>query len=247
MIIDAHAHLGIDVVFDEEVGEDELLTVMRENNVDGAIVQPYIPRPYISDHQAIHDRIFRLTKNTEKRFWGMASINPHFRPEDYDAEAKRCIEELGFVAIKITPIAHACHPSSQSAFHVFEICRALDVPLMIHTGAGIPFADPMSCHKALEAFPDVTVILAHAGTDLFSQSAIFLAKKFERVYLEPSWVGAIGVGNMIRQLGCGKIMFSSDNTHQMAGEMAKYRNLIHDEQQLAKVLGGNAKEIFRLK
>ena len=85
MIIDLHAHLGEDVVFDEEQTEEELIAAYQANHVDGAIVQPYLPRIYMEDHRQIHDRIHRLCQESkEVKFWGMASINPHFRPEDYD-------------------------------------------------------------------------------------------------------------------------------------------------------------------
>ena len=95
MIIVLHAHLGEDVVFDEEQTEEELITAYQENHVGGAIVQPYLPRIYMEDHRQIHDRIHRLCQESkEVKFWGMASINPHFRPEDYDEEAQRCIQEL---------------------------------------------------------------------------------------------------------------------------------------------------------
>ncbi len=151
MIIDLHAHLGVDVVFDEEQSEEDLISFYDKYDVDGAVVQPYLPRIYMEDHMAIHDRIYELTKSTKKKFWGMASINPHFRPDDYDKEACRCIKELGFVGIKITPIGHATHPSSKDALHVWEVCRELKVPLMVHTGAGIPFSDPISVEKALES------------------------------------------------------------------------------------------------
>lgn len=40
-------------------------------------------------------------------FYGMASINPHFKDEEVYDELKRCVKELGFVGVKITPIAHA--------------------------------------------------------------------------------------------------------------------------------------------
>lgn len=247
MILDAHVHLGEDNVFGDVQTEDELLEFYRKYDVDGGIVQPYIPRPYVEDTRAIHDRIHAFTKNREKRWWGMASINPHFRPDDYDAEATRCVRELGFVGIKITPIAHACHPSSADALHVFEVCRGLGVPLMMHTGAGIPFSDPMSCVKALDGFRDVTVVLAHAGGDMHHQQARYLARKYDNVYLEPSWSGTIAVSNMLRELGSGKILFSSDNVYQIPVELAKYRSVITDERDLERVLYKNLVEVYRLK
>ena len=71
MIIDLHAHLGEDVVFDEEQTEEELITAYQENHVGGAIVQPYLPRIYMEDHRQIHDRIHRLCQESkEVKFWG---------------------------------------------------------------------------------------------------------------------------------------------------------------------------------
>jgi predicted TIM-barrel fold metal-dependent hydrolase len=247
MIIDVHAHIGEDVVFDEALTEQELIDAYAQHNIDGGIVQPYLPRIYMEAHRKIHDRIFELTKCEDKHFWGMASINPHFTPEDYDREAKRCIEELGFVAIKITPIGHATHPSSKDALHVWEVCRSLDIPLMIHTGAGVPFSDPISVESALNSFPDVTCVLAHAGSEMHNQQATYLAKKFDNVFLEPSWVGVLGVMNMIEQVGCGKILFSSDNIYNIPVELAKYRSLIKNTAELELVLFKNAVQIFDLK
>ncbi|SDE46461.1 amidohydrolase family protein [Sporomusa acidovorans] len=246
MIIDVHAHLGHDVVFDEEQSEEQLIAGYKEHRIDGAIVQPYICRPYLEDTRQIHNRIYELTKSKDKRFWGMASINPHFRPEDYDKEATRCIKELGFVGLKITPIAHAVHPSSRDALHTFEIARALKVPLMIHTGAGVPFSDPISVTGALESFKDVIVVLAHAGSEMHNQQATYIAKKYDNVYLEPSWVGVLGVEKMIKQVGCGKILFSSDSISNIPVEMAKYKSLIKNQGDLEKIFATNAISVYNL-
>ncbi|MDR2302227.1 MAG: amidohydrolase family protein [Deltaproteobacteria bacterium] len=246
MILDAHVHLGEDVVFDEVQTEQQLEEFYAKYNVDGGIIQPYIGRPYLEDTRQIHDRIAAFVKSSHKRWWGMASINPHFRPEDYDSEAKRCVKDLGFVGLKITPIAHACHPSSKDAFHVFEIARSLSVPLMIHTGAGIPFSDPISVVKGLEYFKDVVVVLAHAGSEMHNQQATYLAEKFENVFLEPSWVGVIGVGVMIKKVGSSKVMFSSDNIYQIPVELAKYHSILSDKNDLENVLYKNVASVYKL-
>lgn len=248
MIIDAHVHLGEDVVFDEINMEEEIAEYYDKFQVDGGIIQPFIPRPYISEHVKIHNRIAAFCEKMapKKKFFGMASINPHFFPEDYDGEAARCVRELGFVAIKITPIAHACHPSSKDAYHVYEVCRELKVPLMIHTGNGIPFADPTSVYWGAKDHPDVPVILAHAGSESFNQQARLLAMKLDNVFLEPSWCGTNAVKHMIADVGCSKIMFSSDNLDQIPVELAKYRQIIKNEDDMENVMWRNANRIFRL-
>jgi predicted TIM-barrel fold metal-dependent hydrolase len=248
MIIDAHVHLGEDVVFDETNREEELVEYYNRFCIDGGIIQPFTPRPYISEHVKIHNRIAAFCREMalQKKFFGMASINPHFFPEDYDAEAIRCVKELGFVAIKITPIAHACHPSSRDAYHVYDVCRKLNVPLMIHTGNGIPFADPTSVYQGAKDHPDVPVILAHAGSESFNQQARLLARKLDNVFLEPSWCGTNAVKHMIEEVGCSKILFSSDNLDQIPVELAKYRQIVRNEDDLENILWKNANRIFRL-
>lgn len=247
MIIDVHSHLGVDVVFDEEQTEEQLEAAYEKSNIDGAIVQPFICRPYIEDTRAIHDRIHNLCKSGRKRYWGMASINPHFRPVDYDAEARRCVQNLGFVALKITPIAHAAHPSSKDAMHVYEIAESMGVPVMVHTGAGIPFSDPISLVRAAEAFPNVTIIMAHAGSEMHNQQAIYVAKNHDNVYLEPSWVGVIGTARMINELGSTKVLFSSDMIENIPVEFAKYHSVVSKQEDLDNIFFRNAISVFNLK
>ena len=247
MIIDAHAHLGHDYVFDEEQNEQELLDAYNDFKIDGAIIQPFICRPYIEDTINAHNRIFKLCKNYPGRFWGMISIQPHFRPEDYEKEAIRCCKELNFVGIKIATISHAINPSSKDGFHVFEVAKMLDIPVMIHTGIGIPFSDPMSSWKVLEAFPEVKVIIAHAGSSFMIQQAIVLAQKFDNVYLETSWLPVPYVLEILKIIGADKLMFASDLSLNVPIEVMKYKMLVKKKSEYERIMSGTAIEVFNLK
>ena len=245
-IIDAHAHLGHDYVFDADQTEAELLEWHARCQVDGAVIQPFIARPYLTDTQAIHDRIALFCRQNPGRYFGMASINPHFRPDEYEAEAKRCVTDLGFVAIKLTPIAHACHPASADGRHVFEVATALGVPVMVHTGAGAPFADPTALTDVAADYRKVPIILAHSGTDFFFAQALALARRHDHVYLEPSWTSILNVDRALKSIGPGKIMFSSDHANNIPVELAKYRTLLPSGRDLDQVLSGTASAVFRL-
>jgi predicted TIM-barrel fold metal-dependent hydrolase len=52
---------------------------------------------------------------------------------------------------------------------------------------------------------------------------------------------------MYRELGGGKIMFSSDNVYQIPVELAKYRSVIHDENDLDRILSRNLIDVFHLR
>ena len=152
MILDAHSHLGDDVIFDCAHTEEDLLVNNRKYGITGGIVQPFIGRPYMEITRQYHDRIYEFCRNN-RNYWGMASINPHFRHEEYAEEAGRCIRELGFIGLKLTPVSHAVNPESEDGLFVFETARKLGVPVMVHTGYGIPFADPEKLRKAAALYP----------------------------------------------------------------------------------------------
>ncbi len=246
LILDAHAHLGQDVVFDEESTEEELLGWHRRCGVAGAIVQPFVPRPYLIDTQRIHDRIAALCAAHPGRYFGMASINPHLDPLEYVDEARRCVQDLGFVGLKLTPIAHAASPGTLDGRRVFETAIALGVPVMVHTGAGIPFADPAGLEEVVADYRRVPIVLAHAGTDLFFTQALSLARRFEHVYLEPSWLGILNLRKALRVIGPEKIMFSADHGVNIPVELAKYTTLLEPGAALDRVLAGTAIEVFGL-
>ena len=244
--VNAHVHLGKDCVFDEECDEQELLS-SRKYGVTSSIVQPFINRPYIEDTVAIHNRIAALTKAYPGEFFGMASINPHFKEEDYFKEAERCVRTLKFVGIKITPVAHAVDPKSKDAFFVFETARALGVPVMVHTGSGIPFSDPFRLTELAKNFRSVPLVIAHAGGDMHFSQALYLSETYEQVYLEPSWISILNLRTALKKVGPTKVMFSSDHVINIPVEIAKYDTLIgQDAKALEQVKYKTAKEVFRL-
>jgi predicted TIM-barrel fold metal-dependent hydrolase len=59
-------------------------------------------------------------------------------------------------------------------------------------------------------------------------------------------VGVLGVMNMLKTVGCGKILFSSDNVYNIPVELAKYRSLIPKAEDLEMVLYKNAVALYRL-
>ena len=225
MILDAHSHLGEDVIFDCRHTEEDLLENNQKYGIAGGIVQPFIGRPYMEVTRQYHDRIGQLCRNN-RNYWGMASINPHFRHEEYAKEARRCIEKLGFIGLKLTPVSHAVNPESRDGLFVFETARKLGVPVMVHTGYGIPFADPQKLRKAAGLYPDVKMVIAHLGSSFYASQAIHLAQEYEQVYLEPSGCGIGETYEALRALDGKKVMFSSDSPLQIPTELAKYRTIL---------------------
>ena len=238
-IFDAHAHLGVDVVFDVENTEQTLLSTMAEYGVDGALVQPFLSRPYLEDTRAIHDRIHALCRAHPGRFYGMVSICPHLYPEAVEAECARCVRELAFKGIKIATTAHGVNPSGKSGMHIFEIASALNVPVMVHTGGG-NFGAPL----LLEApFPQLPIVIAHGGGENGVDECVRLGRTYDNIFVEPSWINILGIEKFARTLGADKLMFSSDMPQNTPAALVLFRTVFKGE-DLEKALGRTAMRVF---
>ncbi len=101
--MDAHAHLGTCNVFDLDIPFESLLGAMDTNGIRAALVQPF---PGREDPVKLHDRIAEMRAQYPERFRGVASVNPHLGDACLK-EIRRCVEDLGFVGIKLHTIGHA--------------------------------------------------------------------------------------------------------------------------------------------
>lgn len=242
-IFDAHAHLGYDVVFDTEVGEDKLLETYRDYGIDGALVQPFLPRPYLEDTRAIHDRIDALTKAYPGRFYGMISICPHLYPQVVEEECARCVRQLGFKGVKIATTAQGVNPSGKSGMHIFEIAQALGIPVMVHTGGG-DFGAPHALEKPAQTFTQVPIVIAHGGGADGVDETIRLAKTYDNVFVEPSWINLLSMEKFANALGAGKIMYSSDMPQNTPAQLAILNAVFQSEKDREMVFFGTAARVF---
>lgn len=248
MIIDVHSHLGEwDVVFDEAISEEELVKAYDKNGVDIGIVQPLIVNPTEQEQKRIHEEVYKLTQRYPGRFYGMASLNPHTNPDFYRAEVRRCIKELGFVGLKMSPIAHAVNPMSRDGRLAFEVAKDLGVPLMIHTGAGIPFALPALIQPMAKEFPDLPIVIAHSGLNIAAAEALIVAQECDNVFLDTSWTAPHICKAFIKVLGSSRLMFASDMFDNQVVELAKWRSLGLSENDLEWVLWKTASQVYRIK
>ena len=193
-IIDVHTHLGECNVFDLNVSFETLLKTMDENGVNIALVQPF---PGCENPQKVHDQIADIGAKYPGRFYGIASINPHWGDECFN-ELNRCVNDLGFVGTKLHTIGHAVLPTSKDGMKLAEATAELNVPLLVHTGSGVPLALPSFCLPMARKFPNLKIILCHAGYAIYAAEAIIMAKEAANIYLEPSWCTSAQTRGMIK-------------------------------------------------
>lgn len=245
MIIDAHAHLGWDEIFDEGFTEQELLESQEVNGIDVTLVQPgtcVLLRTVQEQHDAIAD----LANRCPGRFLGIANPNPHLPGADYEGEVRRCIEQLGFVGVKLHPLGHAVNPLGNHGRRVFALAQEMGIPVMVHTGPEIRWAAPTVLSPVARAYPGLRIVAAHAGGRALASWASLLAEWHSNIYLEPSWVGGHVVRDWVRSLGPQRIMFGSDHADNAVTELTKLRSLGLSGEEIDWVLGRTAAMVFGL-
>jgi uncharacterized protein len=245
MIVDAHAHLGDDQVFDADFTADELVASQRENGIDLTLVQPATAHD-LATVQRYHDAIAELAWEHPGRFRGLANPSPHLPTGAYEGEVRRCVEELGFVGVKLHPTAHAVNPLGRAGRRVFALAADLGVPVMVHTGNGIPWAAPSLLAPLAEQYPHLPIVVAHGGGMVLGQEAGQLAERHANVTLECSWLGGFIVRAWVRSLGPERIMLGSDHADNAATELAKFRSIGLTDEELDWCLGGSAARVFGL-
>jgi len=245
MIIDAHTHLGCDYVFEEDFSLEDLLTNIDKNRVDVSIVQPGTVldlKTVIEQHNAIAD----LSKKMPGRVFGMANPNPHLPRNEYSKEMERCVNELGFVGVKLHPFAHAVNPNKSTGRKVFEIALDLGITVMVHTGSGIPWSLPSALIPIARDFPDLKIVLAHSGSSIFASEAALAAQLCPNIYLEASWLPGFTIHTFCKTLGADRIMFGSDHGDNVATELTKFRTIGLTDAELEWCLGKTAAKVFKI-
>jgi len=77
---------------------------------------------------------------------------------------------------------------------MYEAAERLGMPVTVHTGTSIvpaarnKYADPLLCDDVAVDFPALKLVLAHAGRPLWYETAFFLARRHENVFLELSGI-----------------------------------------------------------
>lgn len=245
MIIDIHAHVGQDYIFDEDFTVQEQLDKHRDHQVDITIVQPGSCHDIESVREQ-HNKIAQLSKQYPGQFYGMANPNPHLPDLVYETEVRRCIEELGFVGIKIHTAAHAVNPNGRDGKKVFALAKKLGMPVMVHTGAGIPFANPSNLIQSAQDFPEVNIVMAHCGMMIMAAEVPIGMKACPNLYADITWTAGFMIRRWSQEFGANRFMFGTDHADNTGTELAKVRTCGLTDEEQEWILHRSASTIYKL-
>ncbi len=232
-------------MFDLDTAYEEWERTMAANGIDRIIVQPY---PGAPNPLQVHEQIAALSKKHPGKVYGMISLNPHTDNDTFLREVDSLVKDKGFVGIKLHTIGHAINPAAKDAVKVFETAKKYDIPVMVHTGAGVPFSLPSAIIPRAQEYPEVKIILAHSGGlggALFVPEYVAAAKACRNIYLETSWSSVLEKQTFVTEFG-ERVLYGSDLPNNAASEIHQFRELEKAGLKVERCLGESARKLFRL-
>lgn len=181
------------------------------------------------------------------RVLGYCAVNPGYGKAALD-EARRCVEDRGFIGIKLYNDYRADEPV---VFPMVELAIQLKVPILQHAGHTMWLSSPQprisdgSHISTLAArYPEALLICAHICGGGDWEWTIKSLRAARTVYLDTS--GSViddGVVDMaVRELGAERLLFACDLS--MTASVARIRAASLSEAQRSAILGGNMTRIL---
>jgi predicted TIM-barrel fold metal-dependent hydrolase len=219
-----------------------MLRTMDAFGIDRSLL---IPFPVVEDYRAQHDSIAAAMRAHPDRFTGCACLYPFIDESEFRNEVRRCARDLGFRALKLQPQYHALNPLSRRADFFFESALENDLAVVVHTGAGAPFALPSLYIATARRFPDLRIVLGHAGGGIYHGEAIVAAGVCPNIYIELSSLMPHHVMEVLAHVPSNRLMIGSDLPESVPAELGKILTLDISEVAKRDILWNTAADIFR--
>jgi predicted TIM-barrel fold metal-dependent hydrolase len=240
-IYDTHAHLGVARHSGRRHDAEDLLRLMDRAGIDRALL---IPFPVVENYRAAHDGIAGAMHAYPDRFSGAACIDPFLPESDFRAEVRRCACDLGFRALKLQPQYQALNPISSRSDFFFGAALEHKLTLVVHTGAGAPFALPSLYIMPARKFPDLSIVLGHAGGSLYVLEAIVAATVCPNIFIELSSLMPHHIREVLAHVPPERLMIGSDLPESAETEIGKIVGLDEPAALRQQILWHTAHRLF---
>jgi uncharacterized protein len=255
-LIDDPAHAGAAEILSSP---DNVLRYLDREGVDRACCVNYVSPDVMGFTHKVNDWIANFTRGCRDRLLPVGSVHPS-HVKDALAETRRVLD-LGIRMIKIHPPHQLFAPNAYRAelpqlADVYRECQSRRIPVMFHTGTSIfpkarnVFADPMPIDDVAVDFPDLTIILAHAGRPLYGDTAFFLARRHRHVHLDLSGIPPKSLPRYVPRLKeiADKVLWGSDwpapGVTSLRKNIEEFRGVGYGAEVERKVLWENASRMF---
>jgi predicted TIM-barrel fold metal-dependent hydrolase len=261
-------------VTDWILSPDNILSQMNSAGIYGAgVFALYSPH---TTGLAPNDFVSERVMVDPARMYGFASIRVDRWNEDrleQLAELERGVQLPGMVGIKLAHAHQQFRFDDERFYPIYEIAGRYGKPMYLHTGTSpnpgtryeAEYADAMYLEEAVKMYPKAVFILGHTGYDTkeraltYVDSAIYMAMKYDNVFLEPGALGADRgehvIDDFVMRLKEGgvlnKVIYGSDGVQfpgylksHLENYVAAMQRNGYTPDEMRKVLAGNFIKVF---
>jgi predicted TIM-barrel fold metal-dependent hydrolase len=241
-----------------------LVAHMDARNIERLGLINYLSPEVMGYTEESNDFCAAFAANYPDRFIPFGGVDPRLT-SDMSSHMDHLLGALRLKAIKIHPPhqlfdvnAYLFDSDLKALTVVYEKCVEYDVPLMVHTGTSMfrgarnRFANPMPVDDVAVDFPDLKIIIAHAGRPLYADAAFFLLRRHPNVSCDISSAPPKSLLSYYPWLErvADKAMFGSDwpgpGVRDIGENIQQFLSLDLSEEIQRKILRDNAIRIFNL-
>jgi uncharacterized protein len=234
------------------VDADATVAAMDRGGVDLALMSAWCgPTGMLISNDEVADLVARHPT----RFRGVGTADIRW-PAAACGEIRRCVNDLGFVAIRVVPWLWNLPPNHRRYYPLFATCVELGVPVCTqigHTGPlcpsepgrPIPYLDDV-----LLEFPELVVVGGHVGYPWIDE-VLSLATKYPNFHIDTSAYAAhrlpAALVDYMRGRGRSRVLFGTNWPMLSADRaLARLGELGLDDDATEDYLSDNARRVFDL-
>ncbi len=238
---------------------DEILARMDRAGIERIVMINYVSPDLMGFTPSVNEFAAGIARHAPERLIPFGGVHPRYTA-DPGGEVER-LHAMGIRGLKIHPphqvfAANAYLDAVPALADVYGKAQELGMPVMIHTGTSVfpgarnRYADPLPADDVAVDFPDLTLILAHAGRPLFMETCFFLARRHPNVYLDVSGIPPKRLLHYLPRLPeiADKVLWGTDwpspGVHDLGENIEHFLALGLPEQITRKILRDNAYKIF---
>jgi predicted TIM-barrel fold metal-dependent hydrolase len=225
--------------------QKQLESSMAWAKIDKAVLQPVATRP--QQASGINRWLAEIRSSSIDAF---AAIHPGSETWQQDLDE---IVALGFRGVKLHPDYQEFFVDDQKIFPFYKRIFQNDLYILFHAGVDVGLPPPVHCtpqrlRKVVDEFGGERIIAAHLGgwsmwekvEEYLLGQSLFLDTSMSLAYL-----GKERARKLILSHGPQRVLFATDSPWSpQLSSLEQVRGLELEENDLAAILGGNAKQIL---
>ena len=188
-------------------------------------------------------------------------FDPRILPGDEGSDHVRNMAEThGARGIKLHPPGQRIYVADRSMWPLYQTCQDLGLPIVSHSGparGGEPHGEPSNFAEPLEAFPELTIVLAHMGGATWQQ-CVDIAQAYPNAYFDIceiiEWCGGTTaptdqqLGQLVKDIGPERVMMGTDFPwYDLDHTVERIMELpVLSKEEKEGMLGANAERILGL-